>query len=196
MAKRIAIFNHKGGVGKTTTTFHLGWMLASKGKRVIMVDADPQCNLTGWVLNKEEFESFYRNPNNDNLKNGLTPAFESQPKPIEATHCQVVKGVEGLFLLPGHLRLFLEHELILEIAQELSSNLYTLRNIPGAPSYLLSETAEKYQADYLLIDISSTLNSITQKNESVKLYDCIQIYYCEIQQQLKTCNVKIHNVHT
>ena len=35
MAKRIAFFNHKGGVSKTTTCFNLGWMLASKGKRLI-----------------------------------------------------------------------------------------------------------------------------------------------------------------
>jgi cellulose biosynthesis protein BcsQ len=34
-------------------------MLALKGKRVIMVDADPQCNLTGLVLGEEEFEDFY-----------------------------------------------------------------------------------------------------------------------------------------
>ena len=44
MAHKIALFNHKGGVSKTTTTFHLGWMLAAKGKTVILADADPQCN--------------------------------------------------------------------------------------------------------------------------------------------------------
>jgi cellulose biosynthesis protein BcsQ len=55
MVQKIALFNHKGGVGKTTTTFNLGWMLAEKGKRVILVDADPQCNLTGMAL-KEETE--------------------------------------------------------------------------------------------------------------------------------------------
>ena len=37
MAKQIALFNHKGGVSKTTTTFHIGWMLAAKGHRVILV---------------------------------------------------------------------------------------------------------------------------------------------------------------
>ncbi|WP_201029053.1 ParA family protein [Cylindrospermopsis raciborskii] len=47
MVQKIALFNHKGGVSKTTTTFNLGWMLAEKGKRVILVDTDPQCNLTG-----------------------------------------------------------------------------------------------------------------------------------------------------
>lgn len=56
MVQKIALFNHKGGVSKTTTTFNLGWMLASKGKRVILVDTDPQCNLTGMALKTEESE--------------------------------------------------------------------------------------------------------------------------------------------
>src|SRR5271157_3934025 len=48
--KRIALFNHKGGVSSTTTTFNLGWMLATKGHRVVLVDADPQCNLSRFLL--------------------------------------------------------------------------------------------------------------------------------------------------
>ena len=58
MPKQIALFNHKGGVGKTTTTFNLGWMLANKGKKVIIVDSDPQCNLTGMVLGFKDAEGF------------------------------------------------------------------------------------------------------------------------------------------
>jgi len=50
MAKIINFFNHKGGVSKTTTVFNLSWMLASMGKRVVIADFDPQCNLTGMVL--------------------------------------------------------------------------------------------------------------------------------------------------
>ena len=42
MAKVICMFNHKGGVSKTTTTYNLGWMLAEKGHRVVLVDADSQ----------------------------------------------------------------------------------------------------------------------------------------------------------
>ena len=50
MAIQVALFNHKGGVSKTTTSFNLGWILAEQGHRVVLVDADPQCNLSGLVM--------------------------------------------------------------------------------------------------------------------------------------------------
>lgn len=49
--KVIALFNNKGSVSKTTTTFNLGWMLSLLGKKVLIVDSDPQCNLTGLCIN-------------------------------------------------------------------------------------------------------------------------------------------------
>ena len=50
MGKIINLFNHKGGVSKTTTVFNLAWLLGTMGKKVIVADFDPQCNLTGMVL--------------------------------------------------------------------------------------------------------------------------------------------------
>ncbi len=162
MAQRIALFNHKGGVSKTTTTFNLGWMLASKGKKVILVDADPQCNLTGIVLGYTgitEFEQFYKKETN--LRDGIAPAFESRPKLIEAVECIPVKGQKDLFLLPGHIRLS-EYEVTLGIAQELSGSIQTLQNLPGSIAYLLEKTAKKFDADYVLIDMNPGLSSINQ----------------------------------
>ena len=49
MCEVIAIANQKGGVGRTTTTFNLGVALANNGKRVLLVDAEPQGDLTTYM---------------------------------------------------------------------------------------------------------------------------------------------------
>lgn len=61
MAKIISFINYKGGVGKTTTTYHIGCCLAEEhGKKVLMVDIDPQTNLTFLCAPIEEWEKFKR----------------------------------------------------------------------------------------------------------------------------------------
>jgi cellulose biosynthesis protein BcsQ len=164
MHKVISLFNHKGGVSKTTTTFNLGWMLAEKGYRVVLVDADPQCNLTGLVLDfeqSEDLDHFYAAHPDQNIRAGLAPAFESQPRIIEAVKCIRVKLRDNLFLLPGHVNLS-EYEVTLGIAQELSGSIPALRNLPGAPSYLISKVAESNKADFVLVDMNPSLGAINQ----------------------------------
>ena len=69
MTKSICLFNHKGGVSKTTTAFNIGWALADKGKKVLLVDLDSQCNLTGLVLgygaiDDDDMAAFYSSRSN------------------------------------------------------------------------------------------------------------------------------------
>ncbi|MCA1168894.1 AAA family ATPase [Rothia kristinae] len=164
MAKVIAMFNNKGGVSKTTTTFNLGWVLSERGSRVIMVDADPQCNLTGMTLSFSDTTSlnqFYeRNPGR-NIKEAISPAFNSEPRPITAVECFPVEGRDGLFLVPGHIGLA-EEEVSLGIAHQLSETLQPLKNLPGSLRYLFDKTAEKYDADYVIVDLSPGLGAINQ----------------------------------
>ncbi len=164
MAIQISLFNHKGGVSKTTTAFNLGWMLATKGKKVLLADCDPQCNLTGMVLGfkgSDEFASIYESGGVRNIRDGLAPAFESRPAPIDPVTCEPIDGQPNMFLIPGHIGLA-EYEVTLGIAQELSGSLVTLQNLPGSLHHLFRLTALKYNIDYILVDMSPSLGPINQ----------------------------------
>lgn len=172
MSTSIAMFNNKGGVSKTTTTFNLGWMLSELGYRTVIVDADPQCNLTGMVIDLEtegSLESFYSDNPGRNLKDALEPAFASRPKPLEPVECVEVEGAEGLYLVPGHVGLS-EYEVSLGVAQQLSESLQALKNLPGSFHHLLKITADHYQADYVIIDLSPGLGSMNQNLVSTADY--------------------------
>lgn len=164
MAVQISLFNHKGGVSKTTTAFNLGWMLAAKGKKVLLADCDPQCNLTGMVLGfkgNDDFSAIYETGGVKNIRDGLAPAFESRPAPIEPVICEPIAGQPNMHLLPGHIGLA-EYEVTLGIAQELSGSLVTLQNLPGSLNHLFQLTAKKYMSDYVIVDMSPSLGPINK----------------------------------
>ncbi|MBS1509062.1 MAG: AAA family ATPase [Bacteroidetes bacterium] len=161
MIKKIAVFNHKGGVSKTTTAFNLGWMLARKGKRTLLVDADSQCNLTLYSIGQNEYERHFEAGDTNNIKDALEPAFKAKPKLIESVSCITVRRNPYLFLLPGHLDLT-EYEVSLGVSFQLSNALGTLKNLPGAFNYLIEKTAKKYNAEYVLIDLNPSLSAINQ----------------------------------
>ncbi|MFJ2307708.1 ParA family protein [Streptomyces sp. NPDC087787] len=174
---RIAFFNHKGGVSKTTSVFHVGWMLAERGHTVLMVDTDPQCNLTGMVMGFRgagELEEFYENHGDSTIRSAVSPAFEGRPRPIEAVETVQVLGCDGLHLLAGDIRLA-EYEVTLGIAQELSGSIQALQNVPGSLSYAIDVTAQSINADYVLIDMSPGLGAINQNLVGISDYIIVPV---------------------
>lgn len=57
--KTVAFFNNKGGVGKTSLLYHLAWMFAERGLKVLTVDLDPQANLTAMFLDEKRLEEIW-----------------------------------------------------------------------------------------------------------------------------------------
>ncbi len=162
MFKTIVLFNHKGGVSKTTTTFNIAWKLTQKGKKVLIVDGDPQCNITGMFLG-DNFDDFYEKDStkNQNIKDAVSMAFKGRPQPIEAINCQVHNKNQSLYIIPGHMDLA-EYEASLSLALNSNNAIVTLQNLPGAIYALIEKCAEKYNIDYVLIDMNPGLSAINQ----------------------------------
>lgn len=161
-AKIIALFNHKGGVSKTTTTYHIGWKMSALGKRVLLVDGDPQCNLTSLILH-DDFDDYYENTatKNNNIKDAVKMAFEGKPTPITAIDCYSPRNNANLFLIPGHMDLS-SYDASLSLALNSNNAISTLQNLPGAFYELVRLCADKYNIDYVFIDMNPGLSSINQ----------------------------------
>lgn len=161
MAKRLIIFNHKGGVSKTTSAYNIGWMMA-KNHRVLLVDADSQCNLTGLILG-DDFEKYYTEDESkhQNIKDGVSATFDGKPVPIGAVSCPGPDRAPNLRLLAGHANLS-EYDAALTFAQMSNNAITTLQNLPGAFSELLQLTEQKYQINYTIIDLNPSLSAINQ----------------------------------
>lgn len=79
---KIAAFSHKGGVGKTTLVANLADALADRGERVLVVDADPQCNITSFYAANESLRRVFGPTRKQSLSNlvACTGAGRSRPR--------------------------------------------------------------------------------------------------------------------
>ncbi len=91
MAKIISIFNQKGGVGKTTTAVNLCAVLGARGKKILLVDIDPQGNATsGFGINKQEVE---------------TSTYDMLIEEVPAKNILQKTDYKNVFLLPANINL-------------------------------------------------------------------------------------------
>ena len=174
MATTISLFDNMGNPGTTAAAFSLGWHLAKQGKRVLLVDCNPGCRLTGMVIglgNAGGADSIQgtRDGLPLNVMEGLRPVFEMQPIPLKPAFLTPVVGNDDLFLLPGHVALA-EHEELLGLAQDLGSAADRLRNFPGAMHHLLAKTASANEIDYMVVDTSPAMSSLDRNIFSVSNY--------------------------
>lgn len=169
MAKSICLFNHKGGVSKTTTTFNLGWALADQGEKVLIVDLDSQCNLTGLVLGfdeaiEENLEKFYSSRDNLTMK-PVVNALINGVSPEEFTRTEngnLYKTInKNLWLLPGHLSVA-ELDSQISVSLRIASGIPATRNIPGNLPKILQNIAEKNSIDYIIFDLSPTIGGLNE----------------------------------
>jgi cellulose biosynthesis protein BcsQ len=164
MAKIISLFNHKGGVSKTTTAFHLGWKMAALGKKVLIVDADPQCNLTGLTLGLDDYEDlfkFYDSKQNTDIFNSLAPIFAINSNVTSGVMTRTVVATTdnpNLYILAGNIR-FAEIDTQIATALTSSQTIPVLRRFISAINELIRRIAKEQAFDIVVIDMSPSISA-------------------------------------
>lgn len=160
---KLTIYNHKGGVGKTTLTVNVGAALAEQGKTVLLVDSDPQCNLTSYF-----FEDDFVNRLLDESDGDKGRTVWSAVKPVvEGTgNVRIIRSfatiVPNLYLLPGDIRLS-------EFEQALNDAwIDCFKRKPSgfrgvsALSFLVSTVANRLRADYVMYDAGPNIGPLNR----------------------------------
>ena len=157
----LTFFNNKGGVGKTSLIYHLAWMFASLRKRVVIIDLDPQANLTAAFLDEEKIEALWD-------AQGVGSTIYQCVKPLTSVGDIVEPVLQNiatdLYLLPGDVNLSgYEDALSAEWPNSMGdNNLYRPMRILSSFWQVMQMAAQKVQADIILVDIGPNLGAINR----------------------------------
>lgn len=157
--KTVAFFNNKGGVGKTSLVYHLAWTYVGMGQRVLMVDLDPQSNLTAMCTSEERLEALWSDDRRLSIRGSVQPIMDGVGDVAPA----YLEGLDdGLALIPGDI-------LLSEYEQKLSDAWpRTMDADPAAfrvaTSFyrVIQEAATRHAADLVLIDVGPNLGAINR----------------------------------
>ena len=159
--KTVAFFNNKGGVGKTSLVYHLAWMFADKGQRVIAVDLDPQANLSSMFLSDKELEDIWGG-DRKTVDGDIKPLFDGSGDISKEPHIKWID--EQIGLLPGDLALSeREDDLSAQWPKCLGNNHRAFR-VTTAFARLIEHACSisPGEVDMVLIDVGPNLGAINR----------------------------------
>lgn len=159
--KTLAFFNNKGGVGKTTLAYHMAWMLSDLGRTVLVLDLDPQANLTSMFLTEDRLEQVWdiNGTSAQTIMGALDPLVRGLGDICEA-HLECINS--RLFLLPGDLGLAgFESELSEAWGKCLDRVEPAFRKI-SAFHRIAEVAATKVGADIVIMDVGPNFGAINR----------------------------------
>ena len=157
----LTFFNNKSGVGKTSLIYHLAWMFASLGKRVVIIDADPQANLTAAFLDEEKIEVLWEQKNSGSTIYQCVKPLTGVGDIAEPVLQNIATD---LYLLPGDVNFSgVEEALSSEWPSSMGdNNLYRPMRILSSFWQVMQMAASKVAADIILVDTGPDLGAINR----------------------------------
>lgn len=156
--KSILFFNNKGGVGKTTTVYHVAWMLSELGIKTIAVDLDPQSNLTSMFLTSDRFEQVYANNLPITILDSIDPVVSGDP--YQPIHIEQINNNLGLIL--GNLSLSVFEDSLSDAWLKcLNEDSYSFR-LTSIFNTIIKDAVNQFDAEIVLIDVGPNLGAINR----------------------------------
>lgn len=182
--KTISVFNNKGGVGKTTLTFHLAHALAEQGHRTLLIDLDPQCNLTIYGMDQEALHDIWKaedafvddfksaqqklTANDFNKLIGQTRSVHFLLKPVEdgiddlASLPPPHRLANNLDLIPGRLTMHLYEDAVARRWSEVYQGEPLAVRTATRPRELAIAYAQQFGYDFVIMDTSPSLGTLNR----------------------------------
>jgi chromosome partitioning protein len=172
----LSFFNNKGGVGKTTLVYHLSWMFSLLGLRVLVVDLDPQANLTAAFIDDEQLAEIWRKePSNgsrfrfqsDAANARISSVFDAV-KPIldvgDFAPADYFMASPTLALIPGDLALSGFEDALSDAWRDSNNDKNLTRPFRLMTAFwrLAQESAERHRADLILFDVGPNLGALNR----------------------------------
>lgn len=160
---RLAIYNHKGGVGKTTLTVNIAAALARQGKRVLLVDSDPQCNLTSYYLTDDfvdELLSTSDSPRGRTIWSALKPVYENATQPRNVA--PVETNEENLLIVPGDIQLSKFESELDDLWRQCFQRKARGYNGTIALSKLVNILSDTYKFDFVFYDCGPNIGALNR----------------------------------
>lgn len=170
MSKVVTFYNHKGGVSKTTTIFNLAHFLSEQGSKTLVIDADPQCNITEILLSPliERIDRIQMETGVEqdipgtSLLNILKPRIDGEIPEIDVDGVAVNTINENLDLIRGDVSLnSIEDALAEAHIQRFSTKTHEKRTYVALGDFL-TRFAEKRGYEYVFIDVGPSSGALTR----------------------------------
>jgi cellulose biosynthesis protein BcsQ len=157
--KTVAFFNNKGGVGKTSLVYHLAYMFAERGLRVVAIDLDPQANLSSMFLDEDQMETLWAPEERQTVYHAIEPLLEGTGD-VVAPHIEPI--TDRLGLVVGDLLLSrAEDDLSSQWAECLDGKPRAFRVI-SAFWRVIEYAARGQDAEVVLMDVGPNLGAINR----------------------------------